>query len=103
MNILDYVRKNGKVRTASGEEVEITYTSTDPDEKYPIRGFIKFRFGNHSICEWDVNGYPHNLPVTHGLDIHPVIPVTKYHFVSNKKLKNYNDIRDFIREESKDV
>lgn len=76
MNILKfahYALKNPTkycLRTASGRLVNITYISeSDP---YPIRGeILNTTPGRNTICQWDENGYPHNLPYTHGLQLLP--------------------------------
>ena len=83
MNILQFAAhtlsnpEKYQLRTASGRVVEIT--NIVDSTKYPIQGIIKDTApGLNSICEWDENGYPHNLPYTHGLNLLPYHAKTVY-------------------------
>jgi hypothetical protein len=78
MNILEFAKctlkdpKNFKLRTSSGRDVRINAISES--DIFPIRGEIVDSVpGHNAICQWDENGKPYNLPLTHGLEIHPFI------------------------------
>lgn len=74
MNILQFAHqvikfpKKYQLRTASGRIVNIAYISDN--DPFPIRGeIIDSVPGLNTLCQWDKNGYPHNLPYNHGLNL----------------------------------
>lgn len=93
MNILEFATKTMispdqyQLRTASSRIVEVTYISeSDP---YPIRGVIKDHApGVDFVCQWDKNGYPHNLPLTHGLTLLPYRAKTIYERIPSDQLES---------------
>lgn len=96
MKILDFVQyPSTKVKTACGWDVTITEIVTE--DKYPIKG----TYHNNAVkiaspCEWDANGYPHNLPTTHGLHLVPFLPTREWHRVDNEKFKNAVSYSDLV-------
>lgn len=93
MNILKFAKntmlhpEKYQLRTASGRVVEISYISKEGP--FPIRGVIKDSVpGLNTICEWDENGYPYNLPYNHGLNLLPYLAKTVYERISNEEVNS---------------
>lgn len=81
MNILDWILNGGAVKTAHGRPVTIWLTD---DDQYPIEGKVDDNVPFE--CRWDENGYPHNLPLTHGLNLLAVKRIVNYHTLSKDEL-----------------
>ncbi len=99
ITVLDWVLAGGKCKSASGWEFNLCYT--DKDNPYPICGYIIGHNGHKTMYKWDENGYPSNLPTTHGLHLIPVVPITTYHYIDTKKLKEFDKVRDLVKNEIK--
>lgn len=101
MNMLEFAKcalrypDQYQLRTASGRIVEITKIATS--ESYPIRGIIKDAVPGHDvICEWNENGYPHNLPYTHGLTLLPYRAKTVYERIDENLFKSAINQKDLV-------
>lgn len=99
MNILDFIKNGGKVRTASGQKVSIESFSSDTS--YPITGFISWPNNHKSRLEWNVDGQPKDLVTHKCLNLVPIIPLTRYYSISNSVLKNYDNFEELISEQTK--
>jgi hypothetical protein len=97
MNIIDFVQyPSTKVKTACGWDV--TITEIVPEDKYPIKGTYYVDSAKiNSPCEWDVEGNPHNLPTTHGLDLVPFLPKREWYKVDKEKFKNAVSYADLVK------
>lgn len=96
MNILEYIKQGGTCKSKAGHFVRIL--QTDFEEEYPIKGQIVMNKFDYD-CKWTKEGTPHNLPLTHCLDLVPVIPVITYKSVNKGKLSKYDNIDDFYTHE----
>lgn len=81
MNMLEWVESGGRVKTANGCAVDV-YLSDD--EEFPIAGTVRAVVPFE--CMWDAQGNPHRLPLTHGLALIAVVPVTTYRNLSRREL-----------------
>lgn len=95
MNILKFATntmsnpEKYQLRTASGRTIEVTNIVNS--ERYPIRGVIKDTVsGLDIICEWDENGYPHNLPYNHGLNLLPYRSKTVFEMIPPDQFKSFD-------------
>lgn len=97
MKIIDFIQYAGtKVRTAACDEV--TITAIVKDDKFPIKGtYYHTASKKSSPCEWDENGFPHKLPLTHGLQLIPYLPTTEWHKIDPKKFKNADSYADLVK------
>lgn len=96
MNILDFIKGNGKCKSASGHWFVLTELV---DEWYCIKGYLEMENGFRFKCEWDREGVPRNLPYTHGLNLMPVVSITKYKVVDTKELEKYTSVESFNQEQ----
>jgi hypothetical protein len=99
LTILDFVNAGGKCITAAGWEFQICYINESM--KYPICGYVLSPNGTKSLYKWDKDGFPENLPLTHGLNLLPTVPIIKYHIIDNIKLKEFDKVQDLIKSEIK--
>lgn len=97
ITVFDWILAGGKCKSASGWEFSLCYT--DKDSEYPICGYITGYNGHKIMYKWDKNGFPEKLPITHGLHLIPVVPVTKYHMIDTSKLKEFDKVQDLTRSE----
>lgn len=96
MNLLEYIKDNGKCKSASGHWFTLTELT---NEWYCIRGYLTMDNGFSFNCEWDREGVPRNLPYTHGLNLMPVVSMTKYKVVDTKELHKYSSVEQFNKEQ----
>jgi len=94
--MLDFVQyPSTKVKTACGWDV--TITEIVPEDKYPIKGTYRSNAVKiTSPCEWDANGYPHNLPTTHGLHLVPFLPTREWYRVNTDRFKSATSYSDLV-------
>lgn len=97
MNILEFVQYSGiQVRTAAGDSVTVNKI-VDADS-FPIKGTVHHKGSKVSFeCEWTADGFPHKLPLTHGLQLSPYVPKTVYEGVDANKFKNAKSYADLVR------
>lgn len=93
MKMIDFV-KQGRVITAAGYSAEVKCVE-GPGDPFPIKGSVTANNITFD-CEWDENGYPHKLPLTHGLDLLATVPITSYKILTKGELANANDFSDFV-------
>ena len=97
ITILDFVNNLGKVRTAAGWDVNICYV--DKDNDYPICGYVINPNGTKNLYHWAENGKPENLPLNHGMNLIPVVPITEYHMIDIKRMKDFDKVQDLVKSE----
>jgi hypothetical protein len=97
MKIIDFIQYAGvKVRTAAKDEV--TITSIVKEDKFPIKGtYYHSPSKTVNRCEWDEHGYPHNLPLTHGLNLIPYLPETLWNRIDANTFKNAESYVDLVK------
>ena len=100
MNILEFVKFLGtQVRTSAGQVV--TIDKIVPTDQFPIKGVVHHdTVGVKFECEWDAEGFPHKLPLTHGLNLNPYLPQTIYQRVDKDLFKSANSYADLVRNEN---
>ena len=98
ITILDFINAGGKAKTASGWDFQICYTNKD--SKYPITGYVIAPNGTKNMYSWDENGFPENLPLTHGLNLIPCVAITKYHMIDMKSMDNFDKVQDLVKSET---
>lgn len=91
MNILDFIKQGGKVKAATGDDV--TINSISPTATHCINGTIHSKVVDFQMS-WDEDGFPENLPSTHGLNLLAVLPEVKYNVVNTKRLREATSIED---------
>lgn len=98
MNILEFVQYPGtQVRTSAGQVV--TIDKIVREDQFPIKGTVHHNVaGVNFDCEWNIEGQPHKLPLTHGLDLHPFLPQTVYRRVDDNIFKNAKSYADLVTE-----
>ncbi len=101
ITVLDFVNAGGRARTAAGYEFQLSYIAKD--QPYPIVGYVINPAGVKSLHKWDINGNPENLPLTHGLNLIPVVPIITYHMIDVKKLNEFDKVQDLINSEIKRI
>lgn len=82
MKVIDFIKSGGRVVTACGYEV--TINRFDLEGRYPIAGTCHARVPFE--CHWDPEGYPWNLPTTHGLALMATMPVVTHRTISRDEL-----------------
>lgn len=101
VNILDIVNAGGKLRTAAGWDVDICYVNKEVD--HCICGYVSSPNGMKNLHKWDKDGKPQNLPLTHGLNLIPVVPITTYHMIDPKQMKQFDKVQDLMNSEIKRI
>lgn len=98
MNILEFVQYPGtQVRTSAGQVV--TIDKIVRKDQFPIKGTVHHdSAGIKFECEWDAEGQPHKLPLTHGLNLHPFLPQTVYRRVDKELFNDAKSFADLVRE-----
>jgi len=88
MNILEFIQyPSTKVKTACGWNV--TITEIVEDDEFPIKGTYSVEgVAFEGPCEWDVDGVPHKLPTTHGLNLVPFLPKREWYKIDKERFKN---------------
>ena len=95
MNILDFIKYPGAhVRTASGHDV--TIDNIVNKDQFPIKGRVHHPTGVSLEYEWDLDGNPHKLPLTHGLNLRPFITKTIYVEVDKHMFKKASSFADIV-------
>lgn len=98
LTILDFISAGRQLKTACGWEFEIR--DINRKEKYPISGFVKAPSGIQMLYRFDEHGYPENLPLTHGLNLVPVINITYQHQINSRTMKEFTSVEDLIASET---
>jgi hypothetical protein len=101
LTILDFVNAGGKCITAAGWEFQICYINKDIE--YPICGYVISPSGVKSLYHWDVFGDPFDLPLTHGLNLVPVVPIITYHIIDIAQLSKFARVQDLVNSEIKRI
>lgn len=91
MNIKEFIKYGGHVRSKSGHDFVLTEFN---DSDYPIIGYLVMREYDFP-CRWTEDGIPDNLPTNHGLDLMPLARVVSYRMVDKESLKNFNTLMEF--------
>ncbi len=97
ITILDFVNAGGKCVTAAGWKFEICYI--EKESNYPICGYVVNPTGIKQLYKWNEEGFPENLPLTHGLNLIPTVPITTHHIIDVKQLKEFDKVQDLVRSE----
>ena len=97
MNILEFVQyPSTKVKTACGWDV--TITNIVPEDTYPIKGTYHNNASKiASPCEWGADGYPHDLPTTHGLHLVPFLPIRNWYRVDQATFESAISYADLTK------
>lgn len=95
--VLDFINAGGRCITAAGWEFQICYI--DKDIEYCICGYVISPNGTKNIHKWDKDGRPEKLPITHGLNLIPTVPITKYHMIDMKNMKEFDKVQDLVKSE----
>lgn len=101
MNLFEFITCGGLVKTAAGHIV--TLTDVNPNEKFGIKGMVNWVGGHKSEMEWDVEGFPEDRRTHHGLNLLPVVSVTKYQSIPMSSLKNYDSFSDLREKELRKI
>ena len=97
ITILDFINAGGKCITAAGWEFQICYVNKEKD--YPICGYVISPNGTKSLYKWNEDGFPEKLPLTHGLNLIPTVPLTTYHPINLSFLAKFDRVQDLILSE----
>jgi len=97
ITILDFINAGGKCITAAGWKFQICYVNKETD--YPICGYVVSPNGNKQLYKWNEEGFPEKLPLTNGLNLIPTVPITKYHTIDKKLLKDFDRVQDLVKSE----
>lgn len=101
ITVLDFITAGGKCVTAAGWDFQICYVDTEI--KYSICGYVTNPRGIKSIHKWDKDGNPENLPLNHGLNLVPTVPITKYYMIDKKEMNNFTKVQDLTKSEIKRI
>ena len=89
MNFVAFIEDKGIVKSASGHKVEDLIVDRS-DLNYPIKGHIVWDSGYRMPMMWNKNGLPHNLPLNHGVNLIPIVPIIKYESLSKEGVLKYS-------------
>lgn len=95
VTVFDFINAGGKCKT--GWEFQICYLDKDTD--YCICGYVSSPNGMKNLHKRDKDGKPQNLPLTHGLNLIPAVPITTYHLIDMKQMENFDKVQDLIKSE----
>jgi hypothetical protein len=93
MNIYEFIEQGGKVKTASGHEVTICNLNEVSNTEFHIFGSISMA-GTKFDCFWNKDGFPHKLPLTHGLNLNPYVEKIVYELVDKDQFRNARHIKE---------
>lgn len=79
MNFFAFINNKGVVKTAAGHNIEDI--TLHEKEKYCIKGNIVWGTGYRMPMIWESNGSPNNLPLNHGLNLIPVVPILDFKYI----------------------
>ena len=97
ITVFDFLNAGGKCKTACGWDFKICWLNKESD--YPICGYVVYSNNDQMMYKFDVNGFPEKLPITHGLNLIPVVPITTYRMIDMKKMDNFDKVQDLIKSE----
>lgn len=89
MNFVAFIEDEGIVKCASGHNIvglKIDYS----EKHYPIKGYVIWDSGYKMPMTWNENGLPHNLPLNHGLNLIPIVPIVSYEPLPKEEVLKYS-------------
>ena len=97
ITVFDFLNAGGNCKTACGWDFKICWLNKESD--YPICGYVVYSNNDQMMYKFDVNGFPEKLPITHGLNLIPVVPIITYRMIDMKEMDNFDKVQDLIKSE----